>query len=118
MLVAEAVQTPRLRAKHFVGERPVALGDFVLLKKAFAMAFWEQKSNHDVLRVLDRAADDHRFIAALTHRGSQALQGYHLTAEATAALLGGDIRWVEAHVGKLTERQQTWLWCRLCQEIW
>lgn len=118
MLAAKTVQTPRMRAKHFVGERPVTLGDFVQLKNAFAIALWEQESNHDVLRVLDRAADDNRFIAALTHRGSEALKGYHLSKRAKAALLSGDIRWIEAHVCKLTERQKTWLWCRLGQEIW
>jgi hypothetical protein len=58
------------------------------------------------------------FIAALTHGGSEALEGYHLTAEAKAALLSGDIRWIEANVGKLSKRRQTWLWCRLGQEIW
>jgi hypothetical protein len=54
----------------------------------------------------------------LTHHGSEALDGYDLTASEKAALLSGDIRWIEAHVGKLTSRQKTWLYCRLEQEIW
>ena len=72
----------------------------------------------EILRVLGRAADDDRFIARLTHHGSDALQGYDLTMEAKAALLGGDIRWIEARVGKLDARLRTWLDCRLQQEIW
>jgi hypothetical protein len=113
------VQTSVLGTRHsFVGERSVTLGDFLQLKDAFTAALWERGSNRDVLRVLERAADENGFIAALTHRGSRAFEGYHLTAEAKAALLSGDIRWIEAHMGKLSERQQTWLWCRLGQEIW
>jgi hypothetical protein len=87
-------------------------------RKAFAIALWERESNQEVLRVLERAADDNDFLAALTYRGPEALASYHLTTEAEAALLSGDIRWIEAHVGKLDKRQQTWLWCRLCQENW
>jgi len=72
----------------------------------------------EVLRVLERAAEDDRFIAQLTHRGSDALQGYNLTLEAKAALLSGDVGWIEAHVGKLDARLRTWLDCRLQQEVW
>jgi hypothetical protein len=71
-----------------------------------------------VLEVLERAAADDGFIAQLTYHGSEALEGYALTAEEQAALLSGDIRWIEAHVGKLTSRQKTWLYRRLEQEIW
>jgi len=71
-----------------------------------------------ILDVLDRASQDDRFIAQLTHRGSKALSQYDLTWQERAALLSGDIRWIEAHVGKLKTRQRTWLECRLQQEIW
>jgi hypothetical protein len=115
---AQGVQTSVLGTKQFVGDHPVAFGDLVQLKKTFTIALWERESNHDILRVLDRAAEDIGLIADLTYRGPEALEGYHLTPEAQAALLGGDIRWIETHVGKLSESQRTWLWCRLCQEIW
>lgn len=72
----------------------------------------------EILRVLDRAANDDRFIAQLTYHGSEALQDYDLTNEEKAALLSGDIRWIEARVGKLDARLRTWLDCRLQQEIW
>jgi hypothetical protein len=113
------LQTLVLGARHFfVGEQAVALGDLFQHKNPFMDALWEQESSRDVLKVLDKAADDDNFIAVLTHRGSQALETYHLTAEAEAALLGGDLRWIRANIGQPSERQQTWLWCRLGQEIW
>jgi hypothetical protein len=71
-----------------------------------------------IVTVLERAADDPAFIAQLTYQGSKTLQGYDLTSEEKAALLSGDINWIEAHVGKLDERLSTWLECRLQQEIW
>lgn len=71
-----------------------------------------------ILRVLNRAATDDAFTAQLTHEGSKALEGYGLTSAERAALLSGDIRWIEAHVGELTPQEKTWLHCRLEQEIW
>ncbi len=71
-----------------------------------------------IVKVLERAADDPAFIAELTYQGSKALQGYNLTLEEQAALLSGDVNWIEAHVGNLDERLSTWPQCRLQQEIW
>ncbi len=71
-----------------------------------------------ILQVLNRAASDDNFIAQLTYQGSQALRGYNLTSEERAALLSGDVGWIEARVGKLTPRLRTWLECRLGQEMW
>jgi hypothetical protein len=118
MLALREIRDPVPRTKQFVGERPVRLGDLVQLKEAFRLALWQRESNDEVLRVLNRAADDNGYIAALTYRGSDALAGYHLTSQAKAALLSGDPRWIEAHVGRVTEQQQAWLRCRLSQEIW
>ena len=78
----------------------------------------QQVSQGGILDVLDRASRDNNFIAQLTHRGVEALAQYKLTWQEKAALLSGDIRWIEAHVGKLDARQRTWLECRLEQEIW
>lgn len=72
----------------------------------------------ELKRVLERAADDPGFIAQLTEQGSKALAGYNLTFQEKAALLCGDISWIEGRLGKLDERLSTWLWCRLQQEIW
>jgi hypothetical protein len=72
----------------------------------------------EILRVLERAARDDRFIAQLTDHGQEALQGYDLSWQEQAALLSGDIRWIEARVGTLSPRLRTWLDCRLEQENW
>ena len=83
----------------------------------------------EMLKVLDRAAEDDSFIAQLTYYGEQALQAYNLkgvlkstdggaTWQEKAALLGGDIAWIEARLGRLDARLRTWLDCRLQQEIW
>lgn len=71
-----------------------------------------------LVEVLEKAADDPSFIARLTEKGSQALSGYKLMPEEKAAIISGDIRWIEACVGPLTDRQKTWLMCRLEQENW
>jgi hypothetical protein len=72
----------------------------------------------EILNVLARAAEDPAFIAQLTYSPATALQGYTLTQPARAALVSGDIRWIEARTGKLDARMRTWLDCRLQQEIW
>jgi len=72
----------------------------------------------EILRVLKRAAVDNDFIAQLTDQGSLALRGYDLSQQAKAALVSGDLLWVEARVGKLTARLRTWIDRRLQQEIW
>ena len=74
--------------------------------------------SEELLRVLGRAAEDDAFIAQLTYHGAAALQEYRLSSEAKAALLSGDVGWIEGRVGKLDRRLRTWLDCRLQQEIW
>ena len=69
-----------------------------------------------ILAVLQRAAEDSSFLAQLADDPARALEGYNLTSEERAALASGDIRRVEAWVGRLDERLSTWLWCRLQQE--
>ena len=72
-----------------------------------------------ILAVLERAADDSDFLAQLADNPGEALGEYYtLTPEERAALASGDIRKIEAWVGKLDERLATWLWCRLSQEKW
>lgn len=72
----------------------------------------------ELLLVLDRAAGDPGFIAAVADRGSAGLRNYDLTLPEKAALISGDIRWIEDHVGRLTERQCTLLDCMLQREAW
>jgi hypothetical protein len=73
---------------------------------------------NEILRVLERAAHDSGFIAEIVDRGSIALDDYHLTLPEKAALVSGDIGWVEKHVGKLTDSQCWLLNCMLQREAW
>jgi hypothetical protein len=43
---------------------------------------------------------------------------YSLTSVEKAALASGDIKRIEAWVGKLDRELATWLWSRLSQEKW
>ena len=72
-----------------------------------------------LLAVLSRAADDCKFLRRMSDDPHEALKEYYtLTSEEKAALASGDIKQIEAWVGKLDEKLATWLWCRLSQEKW
>ena len=89
--------------------------------KIFHWVLEPENNNNDpeeILRVLKRAAVDDGFIAQLTVQGSQALLGYDLSQQAKAALVSGDLAWIETRVGKLSAQLRTWIDCRLQQEIW
>lgn len=118
MLEVQEKQAQVTSTRPSLHERPVPPGEMQRFKKAFADALAERECNSEIVRVLDRAAADNGFIAELTYRGSKALEGYKLTLQAKAALLSGDVRWIEARLGKLDARLRTWLDCRLGQEIW
>jgi NADH-quinone oxidoreductase subunit E len=75
-------------------------------------------SKQAVLEILERAAEDRRFIVQLTEDFASVIKDYDLTWKERAALGSGDIRWIEKHIGKLDKRLRTWLDCRLQQENW
>ena len=100
-----------LQEKVFVRDEPVRLS-WVRPGKS------RDVHRKEILRVLERAAQDNDFVAQLTDQGQQALQRYTLTWQERAALLSGDVRWIEARLGKLSARLRTWLDCRLEQEKW
>lgn len=71
-----------------------------------------------VLQILDRTADDPEFCDRLYIEGSEALKDYDISPEAKAAIVSGDLKWIQENVGKLTEKQMVWLVQRLESEIW
>lgn len=71
-----------------------------------------------VLEVLDRTADDPDFLDRLYVEGSDALKEYDISPEAKAAIVSGDVKWIEQNVGKLNEKQMLVLVQRLEREIW
>jgi len=71
-----------------------------------------------VLQILDRTADDPDFLDRLYVEGTDALKEYDISSEAKAAIISGDVKWIEENVGKLTEKQMFVLIQRLEREIW
>lgn len=72
----------------------------------------------EVLRVLDRTYEDHMFWRNLMEIGSEALQDYQLSNEARAAIVSGDLKWINEHVGELTQKQLKFVLKRLEREAW
>jgi formate dehydrogenase alpha subunit len=70
-------------------------------------------SIHAVLTVLERAAEDNRFLTALAENPAGVLASYDLTPEHRKALVDGDMESIEKWVGPLEERMQVWLKARL-----
>jgi DNA-binding NtrC family response regulator len=71
-----------------------------------------------VMEVLNRASRDNDFWVNLLENGSLALKDYNLSDEAKAAIVSGDINWIEKNIGKLTETQLKYLELRLQREKW
>jgi len=72
----------------------------------------------EVIRVLNRAAEDADFWLDLMEHGSVALDEYQLSREARAAITSGDLNWINAHVGELTQKQLMFIFKRLEREAW
>ena len=72
----------------------------------------------EVSRVLDRTAQDLPFWKELMETGSGGLQGYHLSNEAKAAIVSGDLKWIHENVGELTQKQLKFIYTRLEREAW
>jgi len=68
------------------------------------------------LTVLERSAEDNKFLAALAKNPAGALSSYGLTPAHRKALIHGDIASIENWVGPLEERLQIWLKARLRRE--
>ena len=71
-----------------------------------------------VTQVLNRTAEDRDFWRELMENGSEALEGYQLSLEAKAAIVSGDLKWINEHVGELTQKQLMFIYKRLEREAW
>ena len=71
-----------------------------------------------VKEVLRMASLDDAFGASLLMEGSRVLSGYALSSEAKAAIVSGDIAWIEKECGELSSAEREWLERRLQAEIW
>ena len=72
----------------------------------------------EVMNVLNRTAEDRHFWTQLLENGSLALNGYRLTQEAKAAIISGDLKWINENIGELTQKQLAFVYKRLEREAW
>ena len=71
-----------------------------------------------VVQVLNRTADDRDFWGDLMQNGSKALADYSLSSQAKAAIVSGDLKWINENVGELTQKQLMYIYKRLEREAW
>jgi DNA-binding response OmpR family regulator len=72
----------------------------------------------EVIRVLNRTAEDGIFWQDLMEVGSEALEEYQLSTAAKAAIISGDLKWINEHIGELTQKQLMFIYKRLEREAW
>ncbi len=72
----------------------------------------------EVLKVLNRTSEDEGFWTDLMEKGSLALEEYTLSDEAKAAVVSGDLKWINENVGELTQKQLMYVFKRLEREAW
>lgn len=72
----------------------------------------------EVINVLNRTASDEFFWRDIMENGSEALKDYPLRDEAKAAIISGDLRWLNENVGELTQKQLMFIYRRGEREIW
>uniref|UniRef100_A0A7V4LCS3 Glycine cleavage system protein H n=1 Tax=Desulfobacca acetoxidans TaxID=60893 RepID=A0A7V4LCS3_9BACT len=65
----------------------------------------KEAEKREIIKVLNRTLEDREFWRALMELQTDALERYKLSPEAKAAILAGDLQWLNEHIGELTQKQ-------------
>ena len=119
--VCSAVEATKAGVSDYL-EKPFTPED---LTKAVDHAMGAAQEEHEVKvdadivkEILRLASRDSDFGASLLYQGSRVLSGYALSTEAKAAIVSGDVAWIEKECGELSAEERDWLQRRLEAEIW
>ena len=119
--VASAVEATKLGVKDYI-EKPFTPDQ---ISEAVGKALPGKALRHapgiqaeQVKKVLRMASSDEGFGRRLLFEGSRVLSGFPLSDPAKAAIVSGDVAWIEKRCGELSPEESRWLARRLEAEIW
>ncbi len=72
----------------------------------------------EVIKVLNRTAEDNEFRISIMDHGSNALSDYTLSSAAKSAIASGDLKWINENIGELNQKQLMFIYKKLEQEAW
>lgn len=119
--VPSAVEAAKLGVSDYIEKpfTPEQIREAVIRASVAAEAKGRPRIDAGLVReVLGLAATDPNFGRRLLYEGSRVLSGFPLSHEAEAAIVSGDVAWLEKECGELTRAERDWLERRLQSEIW
>ena len=117
--IPSAVAATRLGVADYI-EKPFTPDQIVeAVGKALPAGRPARELEADQVRaVLAQAAREPSFSARVQAEGTRVLTGYALSDPAKAAIVSGDIAWIEKECGELSPPERQWLQHRLEAEVW